>query len=87
MFAVCYFQSQTRRASDGLTSHTAPERELECYPLLRFALYISGGLKRLRDQFEIFLPTPSWSHYPPQTSSNPPLSVHTSPAQIRQPES
>lgn len=76
---------EVQKASDGPTSYTALERELKCYPLLRFALYISGGLKRLRDQFEIFLPTPSWSHYPLQTSSKPSaVSPHLSPAQIRQ---
>lgn len=48
----------SQKASDGLTSQTAVEQELKCYPRLRFALYISGGLKRLRDQFEIPPPPP-----------------------------
>lgn len=65
-----------QKASDGLTSQTAVEQELKCYPRLRFALYISGGLKRLGDQFEI--PPPPLSRYPLQTSSSPPPSVHTS---------
>lgn len=49
---------EVQKASDWLSSYTAVERELKCYPLLRFALYISGGLKRLRDQYEIFSPSP-----------------------------